>query len=121
LPEDLRNAVDTSTLLIGPGSHPSAGETELPQIRQAIRSERKLEISYRDNKGDDSLRIIWPFALGYFDHVRVLAAWCELRQQFRHFRADRIISLRIVDQRYPRRRQILLKEWHAIEAIVVRT
>ena len=120
LPEDLRKSLDTSTLLVGPGADLSAGQMELPQIRQAIRTERKMEINYRDLKGTDSTRTIWPFALGYFDHVRVLIAWCELRQEFRHFRTDRIATLNIMEQRYPGRRQVLLKEWRAIEGITAR-
>ena len=117
LPDDLRQALDSSALLVGPSAEHKTGDTELLLIRQAIRSERKLEMQYRDLKNDDSSRTIWPFALGYFDHVRVLVAWCELRQGFRHFRIDRIVSLAMLDQRYPRRRQILLKEWREIEGI----
>ncbi|MGV8892700.1 MAG: helix-turn-helix transcriptional regulator [Burkholderiaceae bacterium] len=117
LPDHLRSALDASALLVGPGVTISAGDAELPQIRQAIRAERKLEISYRDLKSAESTRTIWPFALGYFDHVRVLVAWCELRQGFRHFRTDRISALKIAEQRYPRRRQVLLKEWREIQGI----
>lgn len=117
LPEELRNALDASALLVGPAVSIPAGDAELPKIRQAIRAERKLEIHYRDLKNAESTRTIWPFALGYFDHVRVLVAWCELRQGFRHFRTDRISTLEIAEQRYPRRRQALLKEWREIEGI----
>ncbi|MFS2221508.1 helix-turn-helix transcriptional regulator [Pantoea sp. B65] len=116
LPDDLRRSLDASTLLVGPpGSH--GGEETLPQIRQAIRAGRKLDIHYLDLNGTDTQRIIWPFALGYFDHVRVLVAWCELRQGFRHFRTDRISALAMLEQRYPRRRQLLLKEWRESEGI----
>ncbi len=117
LPDDLRNALDASALLVGPSGTVPTGNVELPLIRQAIRTERKLDIRYRDLKGAESARTIWPFALGYFDHVRVLVAWCELRQEFRHFRTDRISALEIMEQRYPRRRQALLKEWREIEGI----
>ena len=55
--------------------------------------------------------MIWPFALAFFEQARVLAAWCELRQDFRHFRTDRIVSLQVSERRYPRRRQAMLKEW----------
>ena len=65
----------------------------------------------------NSQRIIWPFALGFFDRVRVVVAWCELRDGFRHFRADRIASLAAVDICYPRRRQALLKDWRDAEGI----
>jgi predicted DNA-binding transcriptional regulator YafY len=117
LPGDLREALDTSTLLIGPGEVIPSGKVELPLIRQAIRSERKLDIAYLDLKGVESARTIWPFALAFFDHVRIVVAWCELRQAFRHFRADRICALTMSGQRYPRRRQALLKDWREIEGI----
>jgi predicted DNA-binding transcriptional regulator YafY len=53
--------------------------------------------------------------LVYFDQVRLLAAWCELREDFRHFRADRITALTETGQRYPHRRQMLQKQWQEIE------
>ena len=46
-----------------------------------------------------------------------MAAWCELRGDYRHFRTDRIAALKLSDKRYPRRRQALLKEWRATEGI----
>jgi predicted DNA-binding transcriptional regulator YafY len=49
--------------------------------------------------------------------VRVVVAWCELRDGFRHFRTDRISKVQVVDKRYPRRRQVLLREWRASEGI----
>jgi predicted DNA-binding transcriptional regulator YafY len=88
---------------------PSA--VDLALVRQAIRLERKVILRYLDLHGVESIRTVWPFALGYFDHVRMLAAWCELRQDFRHFRADRIVAMDILSERYPQRRQVLLKSW----------
>ena len=116
LPKDLRETLDDSGLLIAPGDPIAAGDAQLPKIRQAIRTERKIGLSYRDEKGSDSKRVIWPFGLGFFEKVRVVMAWCELRQDFRHFRTDRIISLAMTDKRYPRRRQAMLKEWREREA-----
>ena len=117
LPNELRDTPDTTALLVGPGTPIAAGDLELPLIRKAIRAERKLRITYLDLKNTESSRDIWPFALGFFDHARVVIAWCELRQSFRHFRADRIIVLTMSDQRYPRRRQTLLEEWRKIEGV----
>jgi predicted DNA-binding transcriptional regulator YafY len=117
LPADLRDDADASTLLVGPGQSIAAGDTELATIRRTIRSERKLEITYRDGAAAETRRTIWPFALSFFDRTRVVVAWCELRQAFRHFRTDRIAALTPTEVRYPRRRQALLKEWRAIEGI----
>lgn len=117
LPDELRHILDASTLLIGPATgHPHSDEA-LQQIRHAIRSERKLELHYRDLKGKATLRTIWSFALGYFDQAQVLVGWCEIREGFRHFRTDRIVSLRVTEQRYPRRRQALLKAWRETEGL----
>jgi predicted DNA-binding transcriptional regulator YafY len=115
LPKDLRDTLDESGLLIGPGDPIAAGDAQLPKIRQAIRTERKIGLSYRDNNGADSKRTIWPFALSFFEKVRVVVAWCELREDFRHFRTDRIVTLNMTEKRYPRRRQVMLKEWRERE------
>jgi predicted DNA-binding transcriptional regulator YafY len=117
LPESLREALDASSLLVGPAAPTGDGGADLALLRQAIRAERKLALSYRDARGVASQRTVWPFALGYFERVQVLAAWCEERRDFRHFRTDRIAALMPVEGRYPRRRQALLKEWHEAEGI----
>jgi predicted DNA-binding transcriptional regulator YafY len=117
LPQDLKISLDASSLLVGPGNAVAAGDAELPTIRLAIRTERKLRIFYVDGRGRDSKRTIWPFALAFFDRVRVVVAWCEIREGFRHFRTDRISKVQFVDKRYPRRRQVLLKDWRATEGI----
>lgn len=111
LPPHLRDDLETSALLVAPGPPiPSDGVDEA-RIREAIRTERKAVIRYCDQAGQPSTRTIWPFGLGYWDHVRVVIAWCELRQDFRNFRTDRIGDLALTTERYPRRRRALLKAW----------
>ncbi len=116
LPPDLRSEVDAGSLLVAPGEAHVAS-IDLSVVRKAIRNERKVAISYRDVEGIESRRVVWPFAIGFFDRSRVVAAWCELRRDFRHFRVDRIFGLITTDERYPRRRHALLKEWKERENI----
>lgn len=111
LPPELRDSLDASTLLVGTRPAASGESLDLATIRAAIRAERKLILDYRDASGTVSQRLIWPFALGFFETTRVIAAWCELRSDFRHFRADRVTALTPTDNRYPRRRAALLKDW----------
>lgn len=80
-------------------------------LRDAIRRQRKVAISYEDAQGSLSDRTIWPIAIVYFDDVRVLAAWCEHRSAFRHFRVDRVHLRTILEERYPGRRQSLIARW----------
>ena len=117
LPDDLKASLDATNLLIGPGKPIAAGDAELPSIRAAIRTERKLQIVYADGNKASTRRIIWPFALAFFDRVRMVVAWCELRDGYRHFRTDRIEALKPMTRRYPRRRQALLQEWRSLEGI----
>lgn len=110
LPPDLKARLGDDALIVGPGwERPQ--HVELKLLRRALREERKLAISYRDEKGARTERIIWPLALGFFESARVLVGWCELRRDFRNFRADRIEMAQILPERPPRRRQALVKEW----------
>lgn len=115
LPEELRDTLDASTLLIASGKPVIRADLDLPTIRRAIRNERKMTITYHDLKGIESVRTIWPFALAYFDQVDLILAWCELRKGHRSFRADRVVALTPSEQRYPRRRNALLKEWRELQ------
>jgi predicted DNA-binding transcriptional regulator YafY len=114
LPPRLRDDVEASTLIV-PGKAANAAALDLAPIRAAIRTERKLALEYRDAQGARTDRTVWPFGVGYFDEARVVMAWCELRQGFRHFRADRIASCRTLEARYPLSRQRLLKDWRLSE------
>ncbi|CEJ11823.1 Bifunctional ligase/repressor BirA [bacterium YEK0313] len=118
LPPDLRSDLETAALLVGSAAAAVRETVELGAIRKAIRAERRIVIVYRDGEGRESERTIWPFALSYFDRVRIVLGWCELRAAFRHFRTDRISGLMPLDSRYPRRRQTLLREWRDSQGIM---
>jgi predicted DNA-binding transcriptional regulator YafY len=80
-------------------------------LRRAIRTGRKAVLTYRDEQGRESLRTVWPILIGYVDAVRILAAWCELRTDFRSFRLDRIVEAEILAEAYPARGAVLRAEW----------
>ena len=65
------------------------------QVRLAIRLQVKIQIDYVDEQQQVSQRQLWPFALGYFNDKMLLAAWCELREDFRNFRLDRILDIQV--------------------------
>ena len=115
LPAQLRHELESNALLV-PGAGPGP-EALLATVRHAIRRERKVRLAYRDAAGQASDRIVWPFALGFFEQTRMVAAWCERRQDYRHFRVDRIGELHVLEDRYPRYRQEMLKEWRRVANI----
>ncbi len=112
LPPDLKNEMDSSSLYVVPGAPFPTDTVDPALLRKAIRTERRLTLCYRDEAGAASERVVWPFALAFFDRVRLLLAWCELRQDFRSFRTDRIVEAQVGQDRYPARRQALMKTYH---------
>lgn len=118
IPPGLRDELYSSALPIGPACAPAERDARMEAtLRRAIRSERKLALHYADARNAASERVVWPFALAYFEGARIIVAWCELRQDFRAFRVDRIRKMEVRDSRYPRKRQTLLREWKSRENI----
>lgn len=111
LPAELRAEMEASALFVAPGAPIPADSIDSALLRKAIRTERKLSLAYLDAAGTASERIVWPFALAFFDQVRLLIGWCELRDDFRSFRTDRITRADIRDVRYPVRRAELIRQW----------
>jgi predicted DNA-binding transcriptional regulator YafY len=110
LPADLRERMEDDAMVVGHGwERPQA--VDLALLRRALNEGRKLSLAYTDEKGARTERIVWPVSLGFFESTRVLVAWCELRDGFRHFRADRIEAAEILPERLPRPRRQLMKEW----------
>jgi predicted DNA-binding transcriptional regulator YafY len=84
---------------------------DLTTVRKAIREERKLQISYQAKEGAKTQRIIWPIAIAYHSEVIVIAAWCELRQDLRHFRPDRINVYEELDDGFVGQGDRLRQDW----------
>jgi predicted DNA-binding transcriptional regulator YafY len=117
LPKDLKGALYDAALIVPPGFQVFRDAVDLSQMRRAIREQRRVMISYADEQGKASERVIWPIAIAYYDAQRLIVAWCELRNDFRHFRSDRIVFARVMDERYRDRRQVLLKRWMESEHV----
>jgi predicted DNA-binding transcriptional regulator YafY len=117
LPEEKRDGVAALGLLVAPRLPLAPDGVDLALLRSAIRAEHKIWITYGDEAGQRTERRIWPIALTFYERTRLLAAWCELRGGFRHFRTDRIAALVPTAERYPRRRRVLMKEWRGAEGI----
>jgi len=67
-----------------------------------VRNKRKIRFSYADKGGKPSKRTIWPLTLSFYGAVWTVPGWCELRQDFRVFRADRMADLEVLEEPVPR-------------------
>ena len=89
----------------------AGGPVDPAMLRAVIRDERKLRIVYRDGADLETDRVVWPIALTYFIEVLVVAAWCELRADFRHFRVDRICAAEALEERFKGQGDGLRRAW----------
>jgi predicted DNA-binding transcriptional regulator YafY len=101
LPDTLRAHLATPQVFVSDHGAPTPPVADLGAIRAAIRDERKLRIAYYDEKGAHTQRTVWPFAVAYCAEATLVTAWCELRDDYRHFRADRIEDCGVLDEGFP--------------------
>lgn len=111
LPEALRAYLSAPPFYVSARGAPSPPVADLSAIRVAIRDEHKLDIAYADEQGRRTRRTVWPFAVAYYVEATLVSAWCELRNDFRHFRTDRILALDVLDERFPVGGRTLMTQW----------
>jgi predicted DNA-binding transcriptional regulator YafY len=114
VPEDARPHLTSASLYVSDGSATVPHGVDPADVRGAIRDQRKMTITYRDEKGSTTCRTIWPIAMAYYVDVTLIAAWCELRRDYRHFRVERIETSDILDERFPADNGRLMTEWLAL-------
>jgi predicted DNA-binding transcriptional regulator YafY len=117
LPAERAAALDAPSLLAGAAKAGAAERAALPLVRKALASERKLAFGYEDKEGRRTERIVWPVAVGFLDSIMMLAAWCEARNAFRHFRLDRMSAVSVLEERPPKARRTLLSDWRRAEGL----
>jgi len=101
LPKELtRSLVDTP--LFVPGGLPSGQRVSsvLSTLREALGQRRKLQIGYRDEQERRSKRVVRPLGAFLWSRTWTMAAWCELRDDFRSFRLDRVEVCLALDSRF---------------------
>jgi predicted DNA-binding transcriptional regulator YafY len=100
LPEALRHHLDLAGLW-APADH--AGKAiafDQTALRHAIRNQQKVKFTYEDLSGQSSERVVRPLIMAFYGPVRLLAAWCELRNSFRVFRLDRITEFTTLEEAF---------------------
>ena len=116
LPQETGRAIDHKTLHVSTWGASAPG-IDMKALRRAIREERKLRLGYLDAANQPTQRIVKPIAVVYYVEVAVLAAWCELRGDFRHFRVDRIASLKTLAERFAGEGIALRRTWEATQKL----
>ena len=69
-------------------------------LREAVQGRNKIFIQYLDLSDKPSERTLRPLGCFYWGKVWTLSAWCELRNDFRGFRIDRIAAFKVLPERF---------------------
>ena len=77
-----------------------AMRNRLQTLREAVEARHKLRLNYRDVSGDASERTVRPLGCFYWGKVWTLSTWCELRNDFRGFRIDRMDTVEVLPERF---------------------
>ncbi len=93
LPEDRAAPASGWGFAVYPFAEAARGFVHMAPLRAAIRSRRLIDITYVDQAGKETTRRARPLQMEYWGRVWTLTTWCELRQDFRVFRVDRIKTL----------------------------
>lgn len=100
-----------------PIDNPDLGCVSIARLRQAIREEETLRITYQSEAGDRTERCVRPIVVIYHLNCTILAAWCELRGDFRHFRTDRIYACDPTGRFFTGESAVLRSLWQQREAV----
>ena len=86
-------------------------------IEKAVERRDRLAMSYLDAERRPTERTVRPLGLWFWGKVWTLVAWCELRNDFRMFRLDRIARMQAAGSRFrPERGKTLTDFYRAMEA-----
>ncbi len=100
IPDRLRGYMANTALLVPDRQFMEPLRFDLGELRRALRQQLKVHFRYTDIIGQGSERTVRPLSLAYFGPVWLLAAWCELRTDFRTFRLDRIEDFAVEPERF---------------------
>jgi len=111
LPDALRDRIERS-VLFSVNFRPSEQTAQhLEQLRGAIRDGRKVRLDYEDGNGNATERIVRPVCLVFMAPRWLMSAWCELRDDFRNFRLDRVAGLDVLEQTFAPERGKTVKDF----------
>lgn len=99
LPDRLRPLLERTELLAPPYHRPDLA-ANLEPLRGAIGERRKVHFAYTRADGERSERSVRPLGLYFWGKAWTLTAWCELRNDFRTFRPERMTEVELLEETF---------------------
>ena len=89
VPADLAPLLSEARLYVPSSIGANRSADALSVAREALTERRKLRFTYANASGAATDRVVRPLGVFFWGRTWTLAAWCELRNDFRNFRLDR--------------------------------
>ena len=103
LPDRLRPQLE-KVALYSPAGFPEEHGAKLEPLRTAVNTRHKVRFDYVDGAGKRSRRTVRPVCLTFWGTTWLLSAWCELREDFRNFRPDRMGEVELLEETFEEER-----------------
>ena len=100
IPDRLKPQLNSQDMIVPDFPMEGRASEQLYVVRQAIKTQHKIEIKYTREDGNQSERKVHPLGLFYWGKVWTLVAWCELRDAFRNFRVDRMQAVNQLKEQF---------------------
>jgi predicted DNA-binding transcriptional regulator YafY len=98
LPKELEPLL-AETRLFAPATRSGARSADaLAMVREALVERRRMRFRYENERGDKTERTVRPLGVFFWGKTWTLAAWCEMRVDFRNFRLDRVGESALLDR-----------------------
>lgn len=101
LPEGLRERLRSVGIYAPNYFIPDTLTDNLVPVRQAVATRRKMHFQYENLEGVATARVVRPLGLFFWGTAWTLVAWCELREDFRTFRPDRMAEVEVLEEEIP--------------------
>lgn len=99
--KDVLERLDRATAVLDPQGGTAPDGDLLLSVQRAAISRAVLDMRYRDRTGTPTTRQIEPLGVLFFNQSWYVVAWCRLREGLRHFRVDRMVSIKRTGERCP--------------------
>ena len=111
LPAEHRSRVDRVLLFAPSFAHPASTRKLLDRLHAACTQNRVLRFGYTDVAGRETERAVHPLGLFFWGNRWTLVAWCRRRDDFRHFRLDRMREVAVSEEVFVSKRGQRLQEF----------
>ncbi len=97
LPPALREVLFSTAMFVPDRPWSTAATSGLTELRKATSEQRRVRFAYTDRNGEPSERVVRPLGLYFWGSTWSLVGWCELREDYRNFRPDRMTDIELLD------------------------